>query len=56
MAGWLHGVFVGEWLSFFHCVASPFHSFVPTRTHAPRVDQGYVARQGLLAALVLDLL
>ena len=29
MAGWLHGVFVGDFL-FIHCVASPFQSFVTT--------------------------
>ena len=32
MPGWLHGVFVGEWL-FVHCVASPFHSFVTTSSY-----------------------
>ena len=32
MAGWLRGVFVGDWLFVFHCVAPPFHSFVTTHT------------------------
>ena len=30
MAGWLHGVLWVNGFSFFHCVASPFHSFVTT--------------------------
>ena len=38
MAGWLHGAFVGDGFSFFHCVASPFHSFVTTTHSVPSVD------------------